>query len=64
MNSLALLGRLAGIVGVLICALAVVERVGGNYLLGGFQVGTLFLAGIAAMIAGCFCLLWVIAARR
>ena len=64
MNALALLGRLAGIVGVLVCALAVVVRVGGHFLLAGYQVGTLFLAGIAAMVAGCFCLLWVIAARR
>jgi hypothetical protein len=58
-----LIGRLAGIVGVLICALAVIARFGNNYLLGGFQVGTLFLAGIAAMVAGCFCLLWSLAQR-
>ena len=59
-----LLGRLAGIAGVLVCALAVAVRIGGNYVLGGFQVGTLLLGGIAAMVAGCLALLWSLSARR
>lgn len=45
--------RAAGVSGVLLCVVAVVARFNGRYLLGGFQVGTLLQAGIAAMIAGC-----------
>lgn len=52
------LGRIAGIVGLLLCALAVVARITGHYTLGGFQVGTLLEAGIAGLAAGCFLLLW------
>lgn len=58
MNSLLLLvGRLAGAAGLLLCIVAFGVRLTGVYFLGGFQLGTLLLAGIAAMIAGCFCLL-------
>ena len=64
MDGLLWAGRLVGVTGVLICVLAVIVRLGGHYLLGGFQVGTLFLGGIAAMVAGCLCLLWVATARR
>jgi hypothetical protein len=49
---------------VLVCLIAVGVRLGGSYLLGGFPVGTLFTGGIAAMVAGCFCLLWVMTTRR
>lgn len=64
MDMLLGIGRIAGIVGALVCVLAVVVRVGGSYLLGGYSVGALFTGGIAAMVAGCFCLLWVMVARR
>jgi hypothetical protein len=64
MDAMLLIGRLVGVVGVLICAAAVVVRLGGHFLLSGYQVGTLFLAGIAAMVAGCLCLLWSLASRR
>lgn len=57
------IGRIAGIGGVLLCAVAVVARFSGHYLLGAFQVGTLFQAGIAAMIAGCLCFLVVVTER-
>ena len=50
-------GRLAGVIGVVTCALALFVRMGGSYTLAGFEVGTLFLGGTAAMVAGCFCLL-------
>lgn len=63
MNSLLLLvGRLAGGAGMLLCIAAFGVRLTGVYFLGGFQLGTLLLAGIAAMIAGCFCLLIVLTA--
>lgn len=51
------LGQLSGIVGALLCLASVLTRLGGVYWLGGFQVGTLLQAGIAAMVFGCFCLL-------
>jgi hypothetical protein len=50
-------GRLAGVIGVVVCALALFVRINGSYTLAGFEVGTLFLGGTAAMVAGCFCLL-------
>lgn len=58
MNSLLLLvGRLAGVAGMLLCIVAFGVRVTGTYFLGGFQLGTLLLTGIAVMVAGCFLLL-------
>jgi ribosomal protein L27 len=52
-NLLLWIGRLGGILGVLVSAGAVVARYRGTYNVGGFQVGTLLLAGIAAMVVGC-----------
>ena len=51
------LGRLMGVVGVVVCALALVVRLSGQYTFGGFEIGTLFLGGTAAMVAGCLFLL-------
>jgi len=53
------IGRLAGVVGALICAVGILARVTGHFWISGYQVGTLFQGGIAAMVAGCFCFLWV-----
>ena len=47
------IGRLGGVVGVLLSAAAVLARFRGTYNLAGFQVGTLLLAGIAVMLVGC-----------
>jgi hypothetical protein len=64
MNDMLLwLGRIAGIVGALVCIGAIVVRVAGQYWVAGFQVGTLLVAGSAAMVGGCLCFLWVIAGR-
>ena len=52
-NLLLWIGRLGGLVGLAITVIAVVARLQGLFLLGGFQVGTLLLAGIAGMVAGC-----------
>ena len=46
-------GRLAGVAGVALCAVAVVTRLVGAYWLGGFQVGTLLQVGVAVMVLGC-----------
>jgi len=53
-----------GIVGILVCAVAGTARLTGHYLLGGFPVITLFEGGTTALVAGCFCLLWTLTARR
>jgi hypothetical protein len=47
------IARLAGIAGVLVMALAVLARLGGEYWLGGFQVGTILQAGMAITLVGC-----------
>jgi hypothetical protein len=58
------LGRLLGMFGVLVCAGAFVVRIAGHYTLAGFEIGTLFLGGIAAMVSGCLCLLLRTTSRR
>ena len=49
------IGRLAGLSGVLVCAVAIFLRLSGRFVVGGFQVTTLAQAGIAGMILGCLC---------
>jgi len=51
------IGRAAGLVGIVLCAVAVLTRLGGAFWLGGFQVGTLLQGGMAAMLLGCLALL-------
>lgn len=64
MNKLILwMGRVAGISGVLLCAVAAAMRLSGIYWFAGFQLGTLLQMGMAAMIAGCLCFLAVLTAR-
>ena len=62
-NLLLLLGRAAGVAGLLLIAVAVVVRLTGAYWLGAFQVGTVLLGGTAALAAGCFALLLVLTSR-
>ena len=62
-NLLLWIGRLGGMAGAVVCAIAIVVRLRGMYTLAGFQVGTLFLAGIAAMLVGCLGYLAAIAER-
>ena len=65
MNSVLLLrgGQLAGLVGMVLIVVAVVVRLAGRFSLGGFQAGTLMLAGIGAVSIGCFLMLWLLAER-
>lgn len=58
------IGRLAGIVGVTISAIAGAVRASGAYTLGNVEAGTLLLVGMAAMIAGCLCFLAVLTNRQ
>ena len=46
-------GRIAGLVGLLMCIAAVLVRASGSYVMVNFQVGTILQAGMAAMILGC-----------
>jgi hypothetical protein len=64
MDALAWVGRLLGLIGIVVCAIAGLGRLAGHYTLHGFPLITLFEGGTAVLIAGCFCLLWVLAARR
>jgi len=57
------LGRLAGIAGAVVCAIAGVARLTGAYWLGGFQVTTLLQVGVALMVLGCLCFLAVLLER-
>ena len=57
-------GRLIGVAGLLLAAFAVVARLGGSYVIGGFQTATLLIGGMGALLAGCFALLWVLTANR
>lgn len=50
-------GRIVGLVGLLMCGVAVVWRMLGNYYIAGFDVGTLLQAGTSAVVIGCFLLL-------
>ena len=64
MNDLLLwIGRVAGVGGVLLCAVAAAMRVSGHFWFGGFQIGTLLLMGMAVMIVGCLCFLAVLTDR-
>ena len=62
-NLLMWIGRLGGVLGLLLIAGAVLARFRGTYNLAGFQVGTLLLAGIAAMVVGCLGYLAFLAER-
>jgi hypothetical protein len=57
------IGRLTGVAGALLCAVAGGVRATGQFWLGTFQLGTLLLGGIAIMLAGCVCMLWVLVSR-
>jgi hypothetical protein len=53
MNSLLIwMGRLAGLVGLLLVGAAVLLRATGVWHLGGLQIGTLMNAGVAALALG------------
>ena len=64
MESLLLwIGRVAGVAGLILSGWATLSRVTGAYYAGGFQVGTLLLGGITAMLAACLLLLLVLTQR-
>jgi hypothetical protein len=65
MNGLLIwLARMAGTAGVLVILVAVAGRLAGAFWVGGFQVGTLLQAGMAAMLIACLSYLAVLVERR
>ena len=56
-------GRIAGIVGLALSTWAAYQRLTGAFFAGGFQVGTLLLAGMTGMLVACLCLLLVLTGR-
>ena len=48
------IGRLGGIAGIVLMAIAVVARLQGRFMVGDYQVGTMLIVGIAGLVAGCF----------
>ena len=57
-------GRLAGLLGVLVCVVAITGRMGGTWGIFYFQIGTIFQAGIALMVLGCLGYLALLARRK
>lgn len=62
-TSLLWIGRLAGVLGVLLCLIAIGARLTGAFWIAGFQAGTVLQAGMAAMLLGCLAHLAVLTAR-
>lgn len=56
-------GRSAGLTGIVACLIAMGARLSGAFWIAGLQTGTLFQAGIAAMVFGCLVHLIVLTAR-
>ena len=63
MNALHKLAWVAGLAGGALCVASLVLRLSGVFWIAGFQVGTLLLGGVAAMVFGCFCFLAVLTRR-
>jgi hypothetical protein len=57
------IGGAAGALGVLMCAVAVIVRLGGGFWIGSMQSGSVLQGGIAAMTAGCLVYLFVLTRR-
>ena len=65
MNAMLLmLGRLAGLVGVVACVAAVLLRLAGRYYLGMVGTGSVLQGGMAALLIACFCLLLALVSRQ
>jgi len=48
------LGTGIGIIGILVCLIAGLVRLSGNYYLSGYSVQSLLMIGIASLIMACF----------
>lgn len=63
-NTLLLLGRLAGIVGLLLCLGSGAARLAGYFWIGKFETLTVLQVGTTGMVLGCFLLLFALTGRR
>jgi hypothetical protein len=64
MHSLLLwVGRLAGLVGIIMCAVAGLARLQQVWNLGGYSVGSILEAGMAGLLLGCLAYLADLAER-
>ena len=61
---LRLTGSIAGIVGVLLCAVAGLARISGNYYLGGYETTAIFTAGTGIMVFACLVKLELLSSNR
>ena len=61
---LSVMGSLAGWAGILVCLAAGVLRVGGSFHFAGYELNTIFLAGLALLVAGAFVKLEALAIGR
>ena len=57
------IARLAGVLGTTTIAVAAAARLAGAYWLGGFQLGTLLQAGMAATLVACLAYMAVLAEK-
>ena len=58
------IGRLAGLLGVLLVIAAILRRISGTYYLGGLQIGTVLQGGIAVTLLACLAYLIVLVEYR
>lgn len=63
-NLLIVVGRVAGILGVVLAAVSVAARGMGHFFVGTVQVGTLLQASIASMVLGALAYAAAVAERR
>ena len=63
-SALLWVGRLAGLLGVLLVIAAILRRISGTHYLGGLQIGTVLQGGIAATLLGCLAYLIVLVEYR
>ena len=59
-----LIGNIAAIIGVLVCLVAGLIRLSGNYFIFGFETQTLFLVSIAIMVFACLAKLHVLSVNQ
>ena len=59
-----LIGNIAAIIGVLVCLVAGLIRLSGNYFIFGFETQTFFLVSIAIMVFACLAKLHVLSVNR
>lgn len=58
------LGNGVGVIGVAVCAVSGIVRLGGAYTLAGAELGTLFLLGTALMVFACLTKLFLLVDAR